>query len=204
MVILSRRRHRPSSAARARITRQGKSLSDRTGAASRPSVGAAVRSGSRLPALRFQASRSSNPHARGSQGKPSVAKSITSLSSVTRVGLVLAKNIFQVHPVDARRLALRTQRPRFRPLLHLHRPQHPSRLTGGRSHRCHAPRQDRRRRYRSETNLGRRGRGRDHGRSCGVGALIRGASSDRHGRGKARATRAPPAGAEDDEAEEAA
>jgi transposase len=37
-----------------------------------------------------------------SEGKPSMGKSITELSSVTRVGLDLAKNAFQVHGVDAK------------------------------------------------------------------------------------------------------
>jgi hypothetical protein len=37
-----------------------------------------------------------------SEGKPSSGKSITVLSSVTRVGLDLAKSEFQVHAVDAR------------------------------------------------------------------------------------------------------
>jgi transposase len=36
-----------------------------------------------------------------SEGKPSMGKSIQKLSSVTRVGLDLAKKIFQVHAVDA-------------------------------------------------------------------------------------------------------
>jgi transposase len=36
-----------------------------------------------------------------SEGKPSMGKSITELSSVTRVGLDLAKSVFQVHAVDA-------------------------------------------------------------------------------------------------------
>ena len=35
------------------------------------------------------------------EGKPSIGKSITKLSSATRVGLDLAKNVFQVHGVDA-------------------------------------------------------------------------------------------------------
>src|SRR6202020_2892871 len=37
-----------------------------------------------------------------SEGKPSMGKSIRNLSTVTRVGLDLAKNAFQVHAVDAR------------------------------------------------------------------------------------------------------
>jgi transposase len=37
-----------------------------------------------------------------SEGKPSRGKSITKLSSVTRVGLDLAKNVFQIHAVDAK------------------------------------------------------------------------------------------------------
>src|SRR5271157_1805757 len=37
-----------------------------------------------------------------SEGKPPMGKSITELSSVTRVGLDLAKNAFQVHAVDAK------------------------------------------------------------------------------------------------------
>src|ERR1700722_15157711 len=37
-----------------------------------------------------------------SEGKPSMDKSIRSLSTVTRVGLDLAKRVFQVHAVDAR------------------------------------------------------------------------------------------------------
>ena len=37
-----------------------------------------------------------------SQGKPSMGKSIQKLSSVTRVGLDLAKRVFQVHAVDAK------------------------------------------------------------------------------------------------------
>jgi transposase len=36
-----------------------------------------------------------------SEGKPSMGKSIQKLSSVTRVGLDLAKKVFQVHAVDA-------------------------------------------------------------------------------------------------------
>jgi hypothetical protein len=37
-----------------------------------------------------------------SEGKPSMGKSITDLSSVTCVGLDLAKKVFQVHAVDAK------------------------------------------------------------------------------------------------------
>jgi transposase len=37
-----------------------------------------------------------------SEGKPSMGKSILNLSTVTRVGLDLAKRVFQVHAVDAR------------------------------------------------------------------------------------------------------
>ena len=37
-----------------------------------------------------------------SEGKPSMGKSIRNLSTVTRVGLDLAKRVFQVHAVDAR------------------------------------------------------------------------------------------------------
>jgi hypothetical protein len=40
----------------------------------------------------------SNP----SKGKPSMGKSIRNLSTVTRVGLDLAKRVFQVHAVDAK------------------------------------------------------------------------------------------------------
>jgi transposase len=36
-----------------------------------------------------------------SEGKPSMGKSIQRLSSVTRVGLDLARKVFQVHAVDA-------------------------------------------------------------------------------------------------------
>jgi hypothetical protein len=36
-----------------------------------------------------------------SEGKPSMGKSIQKLSSITRVGLDLAKKVFQVHAVDA-------------------------------------------------------------------------------------------------------
>jgi hypothetical protein len=36
-----------------------------------------------------------------SEGKPSIGKSIRNLTAVTRVGLDLAKNAFQVHAVDA-------------------------------------------------------------------------------------------------------
>jgi hypothetical protein len=36
-----------------------------------------------------------------SEGKPSMGKSIRNLTSVTRVGLDLAKRVFQVHAVDA-------------------------------------------------------------------------------------------------------
>ena len=36
-----------------------------------------------------------------SEGKPSMGKSIGNLTSVTRVGLDLAKRVFQVHAVDA-------------------------------------------------------------------------------------------------------
>jgi transposase len=39
----------------------------------------------------------SNP----SEGAPSAGKSLTNFSSVTTVGLALAKHIFQVHGVDA-------------------------------------------------------------------------------------------------------
>jgi hypothetical protein len=38
-----------------------------------------------------------------SEGKPSMSKSIRNLSTVTRVGLDLTKNAFQVHAVDATR-----------------------------------------------------------------------------------------------------
>ena len=41
----------------------------------------------------------SKPHLKG---KPSMSKSIRNLSTVTRVGLDLAKRVFQVHAVDAR------------------------------------------------------------------------------------------------------
>jgi transposase len=37
-----------------------------------------------------------------SEGKPSMGKSIRNLSTVTRVGLDLAKRVFQVHAVDAK------------------------------------------------------------------------------------------------------
>ena len=37
-----------------------------------------------------------------SEGKPSMGKSIGNLSTVTRVGLDLAKRVFQVHAVDAK------------------------------------------------------------------------------------------------------
>jgi hypothetical protein len=37
-----------------------------------------------------------------SEGKPSMGKSIRGLSTVTRVGLDLAKRVFQVHAVDAK------------------------------------------------------------------------------------------------------
>jgi transposase len=37
-----------------------------------------------------------------SEGKPSVGKSIRNLSTVTRVGLDLAKRVFQAHAVDAK------------------------------------------------------------------------------------------------------
>src|SRR5579863_9590703 len=37
-----------------------------------------------------------------SEGKPSMGKSISELSSVTRIGVDLAKNVFQVHAVDAK------------------------------------------------------------------------------------------------------
>jgi len=36
-----------------------------------------------------------------SEGAPSMGKSITDLSSVTTIGLDLAKHVFQVHGVDA-------------------------------------------------------------------------------------------------------
>jgi transposase len=36
-----------------------------------------------------------------SEGKPSMGKSIRNFASVTRVGLDLAKRVFQVHAVDA-------------------------------------------------------------------------------------------------------
>ena len=41
----------------------------------------------------------SNPHLKG---KPSMGRSIRNLTSVTRVGLDLAKRVFQVHAVDAK------------------------------------------------------------------------------------------------------
>jgi transposase len=37
-----------------------------------------------------------------SEGKPSMGKPILNLSTVTRVGLDLAKRVFQVHAVDAK------------------------------------------------------------------------------------------------------
>jgi hypothetical protein len=37
-----------------------------------------------------------------SEGKPSMGKSIRNLSTVTRVGLDLAKRVFQVHAVEAK------------------------------------------------------------------------------------------------------
>src|ERR1700722_17722469 len=37
-----------------------------------------------------------------SEGKPSMGKSIRNLTAVTRVGLDLAKRVFQVHAVDAK------------------------------------------------------------------------------------------------------
>ena len=37
-----------------------------------------------------------------SEGKPSIGKSIRNLGAVTRVGLDLAKNGFQVHAIDAK------------------------------------------------------------------------------------------------------
>jgi hypothetical protein len=37
-----------------------------------------------------------------SEGKPSMSKSIENLQSVTRVGVDLAKNVFQIHAVDAK------------------------------------------------------------------------------------------------------
>ncbi len=37
-----------------------------------------------------------------SEGKPSMGKSIRNFAAVTRVGLDLAKNAFQVHAVDAK------------------------------------------------------------------------------------------------------
>src|SRR5271163_955802 len=45
-----------------------------------------------------QDGRCQNP----SEGKPSMGKSIRNLSTVTRVGLDLAKRVFQVHAVDAK------------------------------------------------------------------------------------------------------
>ncbi len=62
------------------------------------------------------------------------------------------------------RAPLRPQRPRFRPFLHLHRPQYPSRVSGGRPHRRHAPRTDRGRRHRPESDLGGGGRARHYRR----------------------------------------
>ena len=59
----------------------------------------------------------------------------------------------------------------FRTFVHLHRPQHPSRVPGRRPHRRDAAGQDRRRRHRPEGDFGRRGRGRDHRRFAGGGAL---------------------------------
>jgi hypothetical protein len=37
-----------------------------------------------------------------SEGKPSMGKSIRNIAAVTRVGLDLAKRVFQVHAVDAK------------------------------------------------------------------------------------------------------
>ena len=75
-------------------------------------------------------------------------------------------------------LQLRPQRPRLRPLLHLHRPQHPPRLPGGRPHRRPAPRHGRRRRHRPQAHQHRRRRARHH-RHGGAGA-----SGRRSGRGR--------------------
>ena len=41
-----------------------------------------------------------------SEGKPSMGKSIRNLLTVTRVGLALAKRVFQVHAVDAKARSL--------------------------------------------------------------------------------------------------
>ena len=51
-----------------------------------------------------------------SEGKPSMGKSITELSSVTRVGLDVAKNVFQVHGVDAKGEIVVTRKLRRRAL----------------------------------------------------------------------------------------
>src|SRR5271168_2897792 len=54
-----------------------------------------------------------------SEGKPSVGKSIRNMSTVTRVGLDLAKRVFQVHAVGAKgeivvaRKLTRSARPMF-------------------------------------------------------------------------------------------
>ena len=66
-----------------------------------------------------------------------------------------------------------------RPFLHLHRPQHPPCLPGGRPHRRDAPRQGGGRRHRPEALQRRGGRARDHRH---VGLFRRRDASDRSGR----------------------
>ena len=58
-----------------------------------------------------------------SEGKPSMGKSIPNLSSVTRVGLDLAKSVFQVHGVDASGRVVVTKAIRRNKLLELRQPR---------------------------------------------------------------------------------
>jgi len=74
---------------------------------------------------------------------------------------------------------LRPQRPRFRPFLHLHRPQHPSCVSGGRPYRGDATRKDRRRPHRSESDLRGGGRKRHHRRPHRPNALRRRSRTER-------------------------
>ena len=52
-----------------------------------------------------------------SEGAPSMGKSITDLSSVTTVGLDLAKHVFQVHGIDASGRVIVTRRLRRKDVL---------------------------------------------------------------------------------------
>jgi hypothetical protein len=49
-----------------------------------------------------------------SEGKPSMGRSIGNLAAVTRVGLDLAKKVFQVHAVDAKGEIVVARKLRFK------------------------------------------------------------------------------------------